>query len=204
MFRYQKDDCRLKKRMDSLGHYLQTTSRYSLYLLKLIQSIKMKVVYFIRHAKSSWEDMSLSDADRPLNRRGKRDAPFMAKLLKGKDVKPSAIISSPANRALTTAKVFAEELGIAAADIMIKESIYEAYTEDVLHIIKALSNDLETVLIFGHNPTFTSLSNMFTDDYIPNVPTCGITRILSSTDDWAKFDRNNAALTDLYYPKQYL
>jgi len=164
----------------------------------------MKVVYFIRHAKSSWEDMSLRDIDRPLNPRGKRDAPFMAKLLKGKGVLPNAIISSPANRAHTTASVFAAELDIKKEDIRIKEAIYEAYTDDVLEVLRSLENDLNTVLIFGHNPTFTSLSNMFTTEYIANVPTCGITRVECTSDDWADFGKDNSKLTDFYYPKQYL
>ena len=136
----------------------------------------MKIVYFVRHAKSSWEDMSLRDIDRPLNPRGKRDAPFMAKLLKGKGVKADAIISSPANRAFSTASVFAAELEVKKEDIRVKDQIYEAYTNDVLDVISNLEDDLETVLIFGHNPTFTSLANMFSKDYIPNVPTCGIAK----------------------------
>ena len=89
----------------------------------------MKTIYFIRHAKSSWADMSLRDIQRPLNARGLRDAPFMAKMLKGRGVQLDAIVSSPANRAFTTATYFAEAFGLKSADIIVKQDIYEAFTE---------------------------------------------------------------------------
>jgi phosphohistidine phosphatase len=164
----------------------------------------MKTIYFVRHAKSSWEDMTLGDKNRPLNTRGKRDAPFMAKLLKGKGTKADAIISSPANRAHTTAKYFADELAIDQNDILLKEALYEAYAEDVLTIISNLDNQLNTVLIFGHNPTFTSLANRFSREYIANVPTCGIVKIESTTDKWSLLDPKNAVVSDFMYPKEFL
>lgn len=163
----------------------------------------MKTVFFIRHAKSSWEDMSLKDIDRPLNKRGNRDAPFMAKMIKGKGIKVDAIISSPANRAYTTASFFAKELEIPIEDIIIEDSIYEAYIDEVLNVIKKVDDRYQTIMIFGHNPTFTSLANMFSKDYIANVPTCGIAQIESSVDSWTLFNRQNATRTGYFYPKQY-
>ena len=163
----------------------------------------MKTVYFVRHAKSSWDDPSLRDLDRPLNPRGFRDAPFMAKLLKAKMVVPGQIISSPAKRAHTTAVYFAKELGLAPEDIMIRREIYEAYTGDVIDLIQSLPDDLDIVLIFGHNPTFTSIANMFSQDYIPNVPTCGITKVVAPVQNWKQFNEQTASLEDFYYPKQY-
>lgn len=163
----------------------------------------MKTLYLIRHAKSSWADSSLRDKDRPLNNRGLRDAPFMAKMLKGRGVQADAIISSPANRAFTTATYFAKELGIEKKDIIKEEDIYEAYTEEIHSIIHRLPNTFETVLLFGHNPTFTSVANQFTQNYIANVPTCGIIQIESSVDSWAEFTPDKASLSAFYYPKQY-
>lgn len=163
----------------------------------------MKTVFFIRHAKSSWADASLKDKDRPLNKRGLRDAPFMATMLKGRQVKADAIISSPANRAFTTATYFAEAQGLKKSEIIVKEAIYEAYGEDVLAIIKKLNKDLKTILIFGHNPTFTSLANRFTNDYIANIPTCGIAKVEADIQTWQDFNETNARLVDFYYPKQY-
>ena len=163
----------------------------------------MKTFFFIRHAKSSWGDMSLRDFDRPLNHRGLRDAPFMGKLIAGKGIKVDAIVSSSANRAITTASYFAEALGIKKEDIIAKKEIYESYPETVLTIIEELDEKLETVLIFGHNPTFTSLANLFTEDYISNLPTCGMVQIDSSADKWADVTTENSKMKNFYYPKQY-
>jgi phosphohistidine phosphatase len=163
----------------------------------------MKTLYLIRHAKSSWSDSSLRDKDRPLNSRGLRDAPFMAKMLKGRGVQADAIISSPANRAFTTATYFAKEMEIAKNDIIQEEDIYEAYTEEIHRIIHALPDQFETVLLFGHNPTFTSVANQFTGNYINNVPTCGVVQIESSVDKWINFKPGSANLTGFFYPKQY-
>ena len=162
----------------------------------------MKSLFLIRHAKSSWEDPSLRDFDRPLNPRGLRDAPFMSKLLKGKGVVVDQIVSSPANRAFSTAKYFAEAFGIDAADIMQRKEIYEAYPEDVLEIVKELPKQVNVALVFGHNPTFTSLANQF-GEYLSNVPTCGIVRIDANIDDWADFSIKTAQRTAFHYPKQY-
>ena len=163
----------------------------------------MKTVYFIRHAKSSWADASLRDKDRPLNSRGERDAPFMAKLLKESGVQVDAIVSSPANRAFTTATFFAKEQDIKKKDIIIEDDIYEAYVDDVLKIINNLDNQFNTILVFGHNPSFTSLANLFSEDYIPNVPTCGIVKVVSSTKRWSSFDNTNSFVTNLNFPKDH-
>ena len=163
----------------------------------------MKNVYFIRHAKSSWDDSSLRDSERPLNKRGLRDAPFMAKLLKGKGVQADMIISSPANRALTTAKYFASEMNLPDEKFDINNIIYGAYPEDVLRLVKNVDNSVNTLLVFGHNPTFTGIVNRFTEDYIANVPTCGIVKIEADIDSWSAFNESNAVQTEFYYPKQY-
>lgn len=162
-----------------------------------------KTVYLIRHAKSSWADSSLRDIERPLNKRGLRDAPFMAKMLSGKGVVPDKIISSPATRAYTTAGFFAAEMGIAKKDIMVVKTIYEAYTHEVMSVIHGLDNSINTILLFGHNPTFTALSNLFSSNYIANVPTCGISKIESAVTDWSQFNETSAERTAFYYPKQY-
>jgi phosphohistidine phosphatase len=163
----------------------------------------MKNVYFIRHAKSSWEDSSLSDIQRPLNPRGLRDAPFMAKMLKNKNVQADFIISSPANRALTTARSFAKEMGLSDVKIDVNNIVYGAYPDDVIQLIKKIGDNVETLLVFGHNPTFTSIVNRFTEDYIANVPTCGIVKIEADIDSWSAFSEANAVQTEFYYPKQY-
>lgn len=163
----------------------------------------MKKVFFIRHAKSSWDDFSLRDIERPLNKRGLRDAPFMATMLMGKGVKPDAIVSSPANRAFTTATYFAEAAGIESQDIIKKIDIYEALAITVKEIVNDLNNDWDTVLIFGHNPTFTTLANSYHEEYIPNMPTCGIVEVEADIEDWKKFNEKTARRVNFHYPKQY-
>lgn len=164
----------------------------------------MKTVYFIRHAKSSWSDMSLRDFDRPLNKRGKRDAPFMAAKLRAFGVKPDAIISSPANRAITTAAHFAEALAILPADIIQAPEIYHAYATTILTTIQKQSNDLNTILVFGHNPGFTMLANMFKGGApIDNVPTCGIVKVVSEKNKWTNFTPKNGIVKEFHFPKQY-
>ena len=163
----------------------------------------MKKIYLIRHAKSSWKDLSLRDFDRPLNKRGKRDAPFMASLLKGKGVIPDRIISSPANRAFTTACHFADALGIDHSDILKKSEIYEAFPEDLHQLILSLDEDWTTVFLFGHNPGFTSYANRYASEYIANMPTCSIVGLLSTADRWAALDPSNSKVTEFYFPKMY-
>ena len=163
----------------------------------------MKTVYLVRHAKSSWDHPDLRDIERPLNERGLRDAPLMAKVLKSKGVKPDAIISSPAVRALTTASFFKIELGLEGEDLLVRDEIYEAIPMTILTLLKLLPEDYEKVLIFGHNPTFTSVANMFSKDYISDIPTCGIVEIQMEVDHWQDFNGKKGKVTGYYYPKQF-
>ncbi len=164
----------------------------------------MKKVSIVRHAKSSWKDASLMDRDRPLNKRGLRDAPFMAKLTKAKNLNPDLLISSNAKRALTTAFYFADEFEIPRSHIHISPEIYEAYPEDILRIIQSLDLNINEVFIFGHNPTFTEFANRFSDHYISNVPTCGVVSISAKVDSWNAFSAETASVDAFYYPKQFL
>jgi len=163
----------------------------------------MKTIYLTRHAKSSWSDSSLRDFDRPLNKRGKRDAPFMANLLMGKGISPDRLISSPANRALTTAGHFAEAFGISEADIEQRKEIYEAYPEDLHQVVTSIDDKLNTVFLFGHNPGFTSYANRYATEYIPNMPTCSVVCLSSSATSWAKIDPSNTVVKEFHFPKQY-
>ena len=163
----------------------------------------MKTVYFVRHAKSSWDNPTLRDIDRPLSKRGLRDAPFMANLIKGKGLKPGLLLSSPAVRAYSTAKFFADALDIPASRIEQVKKIYEAYPDDILEIIQELPDDYDTAFLFGHNPTLTSVANMFTDDYIANIPTCAVFRVDSEVENWMDFREGKGKLTELHFPKQF-
>lgn len=164
----------------------------------------MKNLYLIRHAKSSWSEPGLSDFERPLNHRGNRDAPFMAKLLKEKNVIPDKIISSPAVRAYSTAKVFAAELNYPVENIETSQNIYEAGAGEILSIIQSVNNNVNTLLLFGHNPGFTSLSNYLSDRQIDNIPTCGISCITFKSKLWSDVNINQGKLIAFEFPKKYL
>ncbi|MBK8967872.1 MAG: histidine phosphatase family protein [Lewinellaceae bacterium] len=164
----------------------------------------MRNLFLVRHAKSSWDTPGLRDFDRPLNKRGLKDAPEMAALLRGMHIKPDLMISSPANRALTTARFFANGLGFGEAAVIQNKDIYEAYPSVILRIISALPDAAQTVFLFGHNPTFTDVANNFTRDHIDNVPTCGVVHIESSAEHWALLDEENARVKACYFPKEVL
>ncbi len=163
----------------------------------------MKRLFLIRHAKSSWADASLSDIQRPLNKRGLRDAPFMAKLMVGKQVIPDLIITSPAVRAHTTAQYFHVASGLNESQLHIEKTIYHAYPEEIFSVVQNVSSDIQTLFVFGHNPGFTSFANYFAKEYIANVPTCGIVEIETAAKDWKNFSKSNGVLKSFYFPKQY-
>jgi len=160
----------------------------------------MKKLYIVRHAKSSWADMSLADFDRPLNKRGKRDAPIMAQWLLDHQGAIDHIISSPAKRAKRTAKVFAETLGV---EITYHESLYHADIEAIYSSIYAATDSFNNIAIFGHNPGFTYFANEFSgQNYIDNIPTCGIIGLNSSAESWTDFSPANTKMEFFHYPKK--
>lgn len=163
----------------------------------------MKTLYLNRHAKSSWNNPGLSDFDRPLNKRGKRDAPYMGDVLSKKLNSPDIIYSSPANRAITTAIQIANCFGIDEDKIITDKNIYEAVVSDLIRIINSTSDEYNTIMFFGHNPTFTMASNYLSDKYIDNLPTCGFVQIDFELDSWNQIDGNTGKLVLFEYPKKY-
>ena len=166
--------------------------------------VGMRILYLIRHAKSSWDNPGLRDFNRPLNDRGFREAPFMAQMLESQGVKPDLIVSSPAKRAITTALFFAEKFGVAEQDVQREQDIYEADPMDILQIISRLPDTATTVLMFGHNPTFTDVANRFSKEFIDNTPTCGIVRIESDVDQWNAVYEGNSRVTARFFPKEVI
>jgi len=165
----------------------------------------MRTLFLVRHAKSSWGNPGLRDFDRPLNDRGLNDAPKMAKLLADQGVIPDLLVSSPAKRALTTALFFANTFNKTNDEIQKEPSIYEAAPGDILRIISGLPENAEMVILFGHNPTFTEVANIFTEtDFIENVPTCGIVKISSTANSWREFYEGNAHIAACFFPKEVL
>ena len=162
----------------------------------------MKTLYLVRHAKSDWSDQSLADFDRPLNKRGKKDAPFMGMVLKEKEVAPDIIISSPAKRAKKTALEIAETLNYPSKKIAFEEKLYDASSNDILRVVKNIDEKLLIAMIFGHNPGITLLNNFISNNYIDNIPTTGIVA-LSLDVKWSEVDKFSCKQLFFEYPKLY-
>ncbi len=162
----------------------------------------MKQLLLVRHAKSSWSNQGLRDVDRPLNERGKRDAPLMAKYCKNKGLHIDHILSSPAKRAYKTAKKFHKQFPNSILD---KETdLYFGSMEDWLYIIQSLPETSNMPAFFSHNPTITYFANTFSGPTTDNVPTCGVVRLQSTADRWADIDYNNTEVLAFYFPKEVL
>jgi phosphohistidine phosphatase len=164
----------------------------------------MKTVYLIRHAKSSWEDEGLSDFDRPLNERGKIDASRMAKRLKEKRIVPDLLLSSPAKRALSTAKRIGEVLGFSKEKIKTDQALYHADEDELLNVIRGMNDKNDCVLIFGHNPGLTQFVNSMNHDrskFIDNIPTCGVVAFRFDTNSWKQIDFGKGDLVFYDFPK---
>ena len=163
----------------------------------------MKKLYLIRHAKSSWEDHILSDHDRPLSNRGRRDAPIIGDILKSNKVKPNLVISSTARRALKTAKIFSHILDYPIENITEESIIYEATTQNLLNVITKINDEHKVVLLFGHNPAFTVLANLLGDKFIDNMPTCAVAELELNVDSWKDVGADSGKLVSFEYPKKY-
>jgi len=162
----------------------------------------MKKLLILRHAKSSWDNMGLSDFERPLNERGKRDAPIMGQhLAKKRNLKLDLVITSPAKRALKTAKIIAKELGFPEDKIVKNSGIYGAGLAEMLSIINRLDNTLNTVMLVGHNPTFSTLAYYLTHHSVDNIPTCGVFCIDFNGKKWQGIAEASGKLDFFDYPK---
>lgn len=164
----------------------------------------MKQLFIIRHAKSDWGDFNLKDFDRPLNARGHRNAPEMVARFVAKDLKPEIIISSPALRALTTAKYFASGWELEANRLTTNASIYDANTKTLLRVINEFEDQFQNIAVFGHNPGLTDLVNYLTDEYIANMPTCSVVVIEFPFDEWKLISGDTGSLKLFDYPKSGL
>lgn len=164
----------------------------------------MKKLYLVRHSKSSWKNPGLSDFERPLNKRGKRDAPFMGKLLAKRGVRPELIFSSPAKRALKSAKIIAEEIGYPLEEIVTQAKIYDASVADLIEVIHDFDNIYREVMLFGHNPGITGLVNYLSDFELDNLPTSGVVCIEFNDIAWHRISRHSGEVVFIEYPKKHL
>jgi phosphohistidine phosphatase len=161
----------------------------------------MKALFLIRHAKSSWDDTALPDKDRPLNDRGKRDAPKMGKRLARRDVKPDLILSSPAMRALTTAEIIAKKLDYKRKDIVVDDRLYAGEADDLLNVIHKLGDKRERVILVGHNPELTELAHRLSSE-ITHMPTCAVAAFTFDAKSWSNIGKAKPVKVALDYPKK--
>jgi phosphohistidine phosphatase len=163
----------------------------------------MRSLYLIRHAKSSWDDPLLKDSERPLNKRGKQDAPLMGKLLNKMGEHPDLIITSPAKRAKSTAKRIAAEIGYDEKGIIIDKLLYMADIEDFINVISATSNKIFRLMLFSHNYGITDFTNFVSSSEIGNIPTCGAVKIDFEFDSWNRINNEKGKLIFFEYPRKY-
>ena len=162
----------------------------------------MKTLVIVRHGKSSWDDPSLSDHQRPLAKRGLRDAPMMGARLADWGPPVDRVISSSAVRALTTAELITQEMGLPWDEIVVDEELYHATEEDMLDIIQDQEDYLDGLMLFGHNPGMTYLVNDLSDLDLGNLPTCGVVVLQFAVDCWTEIGEEAAVTAEIDTPKK--
>ena len=162
---------------------------------------KLKTLLLIRHAKSSWADDGLSDFDRPLNDRGKKDAPVMADRLYERGIKIDAFISSPAKRAKKTAEQFAKRYKKQEEELILKTELYLAGEETFYSVLEKLDDNFDCVAVFSHNPGITDFANSLTDARVDNIPTSGIFAVSIEAKKWNKFREAKKNFLFFDYPR---
>ncbi|NQT68690.1 MAG: histidine phosphatase family protein [Desulfobacteraceae bacterium] len=164
----------------------------------------MKTIILVRHAKSSWKNASLDDFDRPLNKRGKMNAPFMGEKLQERRIMPDLILSSPAKRARKTAVAVAKAIGYPKKKIIFDEKIYHASAWYLFEMVRNLDDDYETIMLFGHNPGFNDFADiLLKKNPVDNIPTTGVYCIRFNVDRWENVRDGKGESVFFDYPRQY-
>ena len=161
----------------------------------------MKTLFLVRHAKSSRDEPALPDKDRPLNDRGKRDAPKMGERLAKRGVTPDLILSSPAKRALETAQIIAKKLDYKLKDIVVDDRLYAGAVYDLLNVIHKLGDKPKRVILFGHNPELTEFAHRLSSE-ITHMPTCAVAEFTFNAKLWSNIGKAKLAKVALDYPKK--
>ena len=164
----------------------------------------MKTLVIVRHGKSSWEDPFLSDHQRPLAKRGLRDAPKMGARLADWGPPVERVISSSALRALVTAELVMGEMGLPWDEIQVEDALYHATETELLELIYEQEDYLDGLMLFGHNPGMTYLVNDISDLDLDNLPTCGVVILQFNAESWLEIGDVLASSADFDYPKKDL
>lgn len=145
----------------------------------------------------------MSDFERPLNSRGERNAPMVGQILRDEGIQFDQIVSSSANRAITTARVVAGEMGYGEKQIREEQSFYGASPNTIVDILKGLGHSVDHAAVFGHNPTFHSLVEQLANTTIEKFPTCAAATISLDIDKWPDLEAGRGELTALRLPRDY-
>lgn len=162
--------------------------------------LPMKTLFLVRHAKSSRDDPTLSDRDRPLNDRGRHDAVAMARRLAGRGVKPDRLLSSPARRALSTARRFADGLGIERESIAVDDRLYAGTAGILLSVIQGMDDRAGALMLFGHNPEMSSLAQQLSGRWT-DLPTCAVAEFRFDTARWSEVGAVGPSAVTIETPK---
>jgi phosphohistidine phosphatase len=161
----------------------------------------MKEIILMRHAKSSWSDSELKDFDRPLNKRGKKDAPKMGKILMEKKAVPDRIISSSAKRARSTAKLVAKKISF-EDDVILLDELYLAEAETILGLLKSQPDDLNRIMVVGHNPGMEWFLQMVCGKVV-SLPTATVAQIEVPIEHWSDLNEDvEGELLNRWKPKK--
>jgi phosphohistidine phosphatase len=160
----------------------------------------MKKIILIRHGKSSWE-YDVSDIERPLKPRGIKDSRLIAEAFELNKLENLSIYSSPANRAYSTCKIFANIINYPLNEVEIIEDLYDFGGSSVINFVKSLSDSKKNVMIFGHNHAFTSISNIFGDKFIDNLPTAGLVVLNFDISSWKDLKKGKTEL--MLFPRDF-
>jgi phosphohistidine phosphatase len=161
----------------------------------------LKTLTIIRHAKSSWDDPAVSDKERPLNRRGMKDAPKMGQGLSDRGSQPELMLTSPATRAIETARIIAEKVGYPINDIIVLDDLYNAPATVLQKIVRGLDESLREVYIIGHNPGVSEYASEVTNGQVKDLPTCGMVELKFDIKKWSEADHNRIVKVKLDTPK---
>ncbi|MGW8194747.1 MAG: SixA phosphatase family protein [Desulforhopalus sp.] len=159
-------------------------------------------IYLIRHAKSSWKNPGLDDYDRPLSKRGKKNAPEMARRLAARGVCPERIVSSPAKRARSTAVSMAKGTGYDKKNIRYEKNLYMGSLSYHLHLIAGMLQEVDVLFLVGHNYVITELAEHLTGSALGNVPTCGVVAVEYRRDIDFTMEAGHGKLLFFDFPKK--
>jgi len=162
----------------------------------------VKILTILRHAKSSWKQPDLVDFDRPLSPRGLRDAPEMGRRMKEAGIRPSLIISSPANRAWATARLVAAELSYPMEFLQRERDLYHAGTDRLFDVIARQDEGFNNLILVAHNPGLTDLANRLVPGLTGNLPTAGYVSVQLDTETWELRASGSVELLAHDYPRR--